>query len=372
MQTITLAALAVLTLFSAPAAWSATITVDKLDIRGKTVRGEQLASGQFTMPFIRSDNPTVAAQINDDLFISQLGMLAPKNPGKFVAAGNSIEPAGQEITVSGEGGPVLSVNFLVDGCGAYCETYNQIHNYDTATGRRVNDDDVLTAAGKRELARQMATERLLRFKKQLAEIAAAAKTTKQKSTLADLNDRKQLNRECADREQQALTDEAALGTALRYYTQQHAQKALVLTSGRCSNHAMRALDDVGDVSITVPYDKLRPHLTSYGKALLLGEGSAQATSIYGQLLRGRLNGTIPITMKLINESGDTIDGFYLYDKIGKSITLAGKRDGNVLTLTEKFGEEGTPGATFKLAVSGTQVTGQWIGKQQFAAELRVP
>jgi hypothetical protein len=376
MQMNTRAALGALMLFSAAGASSATIKVDMLDIRGKSVRGEPSAAVLFKMPFVRSDNATVAAQINDDLFIDQLGMLAPKNPGKSIAAWNTIEHNIEEITVAGESGPVLSVNFQIEGCGAYCETYHEIRNYDTSTGRRVNDDDILTPAGKRDLARRMTTERLSRFKKQLAEIAAITKAANRrplsKEVLGDLNERRELNLECAGREQGTLADQAALATALSYYTQEHANQALVLTSGRCSNHAMRALDDVGDVSITVPYARLRPHLTAYGKSLLLGEGAAKASSIYGQLLRGRLNGNIAITMKLRNESGDAIDGFYLYDKVGKPIQLAGKREGNELTLTEKLVEDKTAGAALKLVVTGSQVTGQWTGKKQFPIQLTVP
>ncbi len=372
-------AFGVLLALSSAGACPAPIKIDMLEVRGKTALQKPSTDVRFKMPFVRADNQTVAVQINDDLFIEQLGMLAPKNPGKSIVAAHRIERNIENIAVSGEGGPVLSVNFEIEGCGAYCETFHEIANYDTLTGRRVNNDDLLTASGKRELARQMASERLRQFKKQLAEIAATIKTAKgkgqalTKDVLSDLDERRELNLECAAREQSALADDAGLAAALRYYTQQHAGNALVLSSGRCSNHAMRALDDVGDVSITIPYVKLRPHLTGYGKALLLGDGAGQATGIYGQLLRGHLNGNIAITMKLRNDSGsDAIDGVYIYDKVGKPISLSGKRQGSVLTLTEKLGEEETDGATVKLTVAGGQLTGQWIGKKQFPVQLGVP
>ncbi|MES2756301.1 MAG: hypothetical protein V4693_02915 [Pseudomonadota bacterium] len=368
----TRAALCALMLCHAAAAWSATISVGTVEVRGTTTRGEPLVAGSVTMPFIRSDDAALAARINDALFLGELGMLARRNPGQFVTAGAGIEPMSQGFTVDGEGGPVLSINFQIEGCGAYCETYHSVHNFDTASGRRVNDVDLVTAPGMRELARQMMMTRLSAYTIQLADLAARLKAEKQRDVRADLEERIALNGECADMEREKLADESGLAQAFSYYTQQHAGQALVLTSGRCSNHAMRALDDVGDVTMPVPYAKLRPWLTGYGKALLLGEGTARASGMYRQLLRGHINGIIPITMQLANERGNSVNGVYLYDKVGKPIKLVGKREGNELTLMERLGEEETAGATIKLVVTGSQLKGQWIGKKQLAIQLNVP
>lgn len=379
MKIQTRATLVFMTVLSAASASSAAIKVDMLEVRGKSARGQPATEVRFKMPFVRADNAALAAQMNDDLFIGRLGMLAPKNPGTSITAAKRPEANIEGVAVSGEGGPVLSVNFEIESCGAYCENFHEIFSYDIATGRRVNNDDIFTPTGQRELARQMASERLRQFNKQLADIAATIKAAKvqrkalTKDVLSDLDERRELNLECVAREQTALADEAALAAASAYYTQQHAGKAMVLTSGRCSNHAMRALDDVGDVSITIPYAKLRPHLTDYGKTLLLGEGRAQATGIYGQLLRGYLNGNIAITMKLQHDGGsNAIDGMYIYDKVGTPIALSGKRQGSALTLTEKLGDEQTAGATLKLTVKDSQLSGQWLGKKQFSLQLAVP
>lgn len=365
-------ALLALMQFSAAAAWAATVMVDTVEISGKSVRGVVLGAGQVAMPFIRSNNAAVAAQINDALFIAELGMLAPKNPGKVVAAGHEIEPVAQTFTVSGKHGPILSVHFEIEGCGAYCETYHSVHHFDTSNGRRVNDDDIVTDGGKRALVRRMVAQRLSRFTDQSAMLATQLVGARQKEGAADIEERLAFFSECAERERERLADESDVAAAFGYYTQQHENKTLVLTSGRCSNHAMRALDDVGDVSMSFPYAELRPYLTGYGKALLLGEGRAKATSVYRQLLRGHLNGNIAITMQLANERGNSINGVYIYDKVGKQIKLVGKREGNELTLTERLGDEGHAGATMKLLVSDGQLTGQWIGKKQLRMRLAVP
>ncbi len=359
---------------------SAPITVESIDITGKNLRGEPVQAAQVTMPFIRSSKPAVAAQINDALFISQLGMLAPKKPADSLAAAGVVDPVSQTFTVTGEEGRILSVNFEIEGCGAYCETYHAVHSFDTATGRRI-DDAILTDAGKRELARLMAKERLSRFQAQVAIFrnqlqAAKKKKAVSKDELDDIDERIDLNRECADTEAARLKDELGLARAYAYYTQQHANGALVLTSERCSNHARRALDDVGEVAMTFAYAALGPYLTGYGKALLLGEGSARDTGFDRQVLHGHINGNIAITMQLARDPGtDKISGVYFYDKFGKPIELEGTRQGDTLTLTERFAEEvgdGVTGATITLVVAGTQLHGQWIGKQRFPVQLTVP
>lgn len=149
----------------------------------------------------------------------------------------------------------------------------------------------------------------------------------------------------------------------------------MLTHGRCSNHAARALDDVDEVALTLAYAALRPQLTEFGKALLLGEGTAaQPETVDGRVLYGTLGGKTRIAMVLHAESDDSLGGSYFYEKFGKGIALSGQRTRDRIELTERLADtDGAPtvdGAKLRLTVAGAHVTGRWIGaKQQFDVDL---
>jgi hypothetical protein len=89
-------------------------------------------------------------------------------------------------------------------------------------------------------------------------------------------------------------------------------------TGRCSNHAQRALDDVSDVVTTVPRADLPALLTPYGRALLLAQGEAvPPASLLGQVLLGKF-GSAAVTLRLQRQDlPSASSGQYFYDRQGK-------------------------------------------------------
>ena len=61
---------------------------------------------------------------------------------------------------------------------------------------------------------------------------------------------------------------------LSYSLKLNSNKGLVLSVGRCSNHASRALDDVGEIAVTIAATALKTSLTPYGRAVVLQQGDA--------------------------------------------------------------------------------------------------
>lgn len=360
---------------------AADLSVQSVTIKGKTERGEILAEGQVTMPYVQAANKALAAKINDHLYIGQLGVMAPRQSGKdFGADDLVVDTLSENFSISRNDGRILTIVFENEGCGAYCETYRVIYSFDANTGRMLSIEELLAPAGMRELARRMAKESLTRYQQQLASLRKDLKTAQRNTKsaandelLGDLNARIELNSQCAgegsDRPRAPVTD-AELAQRFRYYSHELADKQFNITAGRCSNHAQRALDDVGDIALSLSYDSLRPYLTAYGKALLLGEGTGRAPGgIYGQLLRGYLGGNIPITMRLSKAEDNSVSGTYFYDKYRKPIAVRGRAQGNELELTESAGDGGETKATLRLTASGDHLKGRWIGKKQFDVTL---
>lgn len=137
--------------------------------------------------------------------------------------------------------------------------------------------------------------------------------------------------------------------------------------GRCSNHATRALDDLGDLKLTMSTDMLRTWLSPYGRALLLDQGNAVPATLNGraQIFKGSLQGPLPIVLIFGSEYGSLeVQPFsaaqYYYQRWRKPIDLKVERQGDQFTLTE-------PGGVITAKLVGKRLVGQWRGNGKVLA-----
>ena len=146
-------------------------------------------------------------------------------------------------------------------------------------------------------------------------------------------------------------------------------RALSTTSCRshaeCASHSDRALDDLGPFSHTMNAGQLRPHLSDYGKYVLLGDGDglAPATGKHARYFSGTIDGTIPMTLYMGNalHDGNATDfdsAHYFYDKTRKRINLAFKRTGSRFELAESD-DKNAAGAVLRFELKGDTLVGQW-------------
>lgn len=320
------------------------------------------ADGSVKMPFISSDPVTVGARITALLFVSHMGMAPPTRPGDSFAPQPDQLPEGtasQEFEVTRNDARVLTIAFDIEGCGAYCESYRQLYSFDARNGRLLALEELLTPGSLSAVAEQVGRDRAQRYAAQLQglkrDLAAAQKSHAAVDVIDDLQLRIDLNQECLEREQGRPRDAASL----RFARFSLPSNGLVLHTERCSNHATRALDDVGDVDTSLSAADLTKWLTPYGKALVLGQGDAPPpASVFGQLLRGKV-GSAAVTLQLdLVNSDDSLSGRYFYERYARVIPLQGKRSGNTLTLTE---EADGKKAELTLTVRGDSITGHWQG-----------
>lgn len=366
--------LAALTL-AAPAI--ADTSIRSLKVQGHTADGKEVSDVE--MPFVQLANALIAKKINDRLFLGQLGIMAPKKPGATLDAKDLVIDgmASQHFSVSRQDARVLTIVFENEGCGAYCENYSMVYSFDLKTGRRVGANELITPSGRNELARRMGREGTRRYRDQLASLRTELAQAKRKQGAAgtqdldDLNERIELNTRCLG--EGTHTDRTPGVPALvdlNSLTFELASQALKLTSERCSNHAMRALDDVGNITLAVPYPALRGWLTPYGLALLFGEGAVEPPdAIFDQVLKGRIGDKSAITMLLTKASDNSIGGTYLYDRYRKPIGLTGRMSGNTIELEERVNDSPEPSGRFTLTLTGQRLKGRWTGTKTFDVEL---
>ncbi|MBC7719178.1 MAG: hypothetical protein H7Z77_05240 [Chitinophagaceae bacterium] len=369
--------MAMLLLFLTCTSHAAELHVQTLDFVGKNASGQTLAKGQVKLPYvvaIQAADEKVARNINDRLFIEQFNALAPRPLNAAVGAANGLVidgTASQSFKIMRNDGRVLSITLDAEGCGAYCEGYQSSHSFDAATGQLLTAYQLFSPAGQRAISQRMGLHASQLYKKQLRALAKESKTTTE-----DVEDRIALNESCL---QQALetkrTPLADNAFNLRIELSNH---HLLLERGRCSNHAMRSLDDVGDITLVLPYQDVAQHLSAYGKALLLdatsnplNTSSLPAEPLFGQLLRGNI-GEVAITMLVKKDNNNVIRGHYYYDKYGKSIELQGSQRGQSIELVEtpeNPNGEAKPAADMKLTRSGNQLTGQWISRTKLKTQV---
>lgn len=375
--------LALLFCTCASLAQAAGLTVQTLDIKGKNNRGEAYAKGQMTMPLVKAKqtgdepNAKIAKKINDRLsFIDTQGNES------------------QRFTVSRNDDRILTIAFDNEGCGAYCENYSTWYSFDLQDGSLLTATNLFTPNGMFALTARLRREQINNYQQQLDTLgkerkAAQAKgsgptgkTSKaQQEIISDLDDRITLNKNCLDDQRTKVKETASQQTLARFSNDQISafeitEKTFKLTAGRCSNHAMRALDDVGNVVLSLPYPELAPWLTAYGKTVLLNDGSAPpAERIYGQLLHGTLGGQTAITMLIEKQEENSIRGSYFYDRFRTPIELSGTLTGQTLELIELT--EPKPGqskkdTTLRLTQTASELRGQWASKaanKQFDVRL---
>lgn len=256
---------------------AAPLTVESLHYQDPATNGDAAATGQITMPFVRGGGDGVAAAINEQLFQGQFNVPAPVlSGGHFTLIEGADIPGrvSQAFTVSRNDDRILSIAFDNEGCGAYCESYTVYYSFDVKTGKKLDPEAVFTADGLRNLRLQLHRSLRAEYLKQLAALRQQLKEAhrnRQAADASDLQERIELNSGCVGEGQHTdrtpRVTEAVRGFGYDKY--EFGAMVFRLTRGRCSNHAMRALDDVGDYTLELPYAALSAYLTDYGRRLLL-------------------------------------------------------------------------------------------------------
>ena len=362
--------------------------VQNAPIRYQAADGAGKSFG-VAFPSLRLADPLVSARVNALLHHLVLRTLPPD---AVPAAGapplalpareqtamlNSLEVSGVALL---NGGRVLRVSVTREGCGAYCASSTETLAFDARTGRLLALPELLTPAGMASLARQAAQAHQATLKYTLAQLdkgLRAAKPGSQEASRAQ--EQIQMYEEC-------LQQRFGSGGSLAGLYQDEPgfflvrEGGLSFEQGQCSVHQNQALDELGALVYAPGADALRPHLSAYGRALVLGEGGAEGAqppaplNPYAQLFKGKIDGRLPVTLFLgasrtvmPGQMKPFSDAVYYYDKYRQPIALTVERQGAAgFTLTEAAPEAAQPGqpapARLVFRIEGRTLKGQWHGE----------
>lgn len=310
-------------------------------------------------PWVRTDDAKVADRINQFLFIDTFEALPPARASdglRGIDAQNWQRVQALSYAVLRNDARVLSLRIEGEGCGAYCENFSTGHAFDAATGRHLSPGDLFTAEGLADIARKVQANNAARLRKEIA-----ALNGKSRSKDEDREDKAALYTDCLESRQ-----DPAYRQIERMGRMEIDAKGVLFTQGRCSNHAMRALDDLDVFSTRFTPAQLEPWLTAYGRALLGGEGTAPgavtasvAPSPFDQVLHGTIDARLPVTLRLEPLRGDgSVAATYFYDRYRQPIPVFGKYHDGVLLLEE------SSDIRLRLVPEGAGLRGEWISGQK--------
>ncbi|MBO6186168.1 MAG: hypothetical protein J6O88_16035 [Chryseobacterium sp.] len=313
----------------------------------------QPKSEDFTFPKVSyAEKPLVENKINTFLQVNQLEYIPGSggNPSSLVSTGKT--SYSNYVYFYGWGKletpkNILSIAMSGEASGAYPEDFDIWKNFDLRTGNLINAKDLFQPNSIKTV------EGLIQknIKKEVNDFLAALKSEKDPSE--EVLDQIAIYEDC-------FTNFTLDG--IEYY---FAKDKIRFIAGRCSNHAMRALDELGSHVVEFPYQDLEKYWSSYAKNLLSDSEKVDKTSFNNKLYKGKIDGKYPITILIDQAYEDgSFSAKYWYDKNKKLIDWDGKIKGNHISIIENdyYSEETNQWifrALVEVDLQGNKISGTW-------------
>jgi hypothetical protein len=253
---------------------------------------------------------------------------------------------------------VLSLRFAFEGCGAYCENYDLYFSFNSESGEVITVRDIFTEEGYNSAKWKIAEERksllqkeINRAKEQIGPTAdsTGARQQRNEEISTTLADQITLYEDCLERR-----DSGDVDTDSFYLS----DSSVWFIGERCSNHAMRAIDDLDQFEDELKLVWLESRLNRYGK-YLFGLGSKKNGNIERfKIYSGTIAGKYPIWF-FVNTTGPETLFAYCYQKYGVIIELRNNGDSQPMALTE-ISPEGDEIGKINISKSGGGYSGKYI------------
>lgn len=245
---------------------------------------------------------------------------------------------------------IFSLKIEGEASGAYSENFTEYRNFDIRTGNVINIKDLFIPEAV-DSVNFMVNEIITR------EISTYLSKLRSSGSSEDMNEQIKMYEECLE-----FTDGATLEYAKFYF----GKDKLIVVKERCSNHAMRALDDLGEFEVGLPFAKLSRYWSPYAKNLLSETAkTVRQNSVQNRLYKGIIDQKYPVTVLIKNVYDDgSFSAVYWYDKAKKLIEWSGRMKNTHISMVENdyHSEElkkWIPRAIIKANINEDKITGTW-------------
>lgn len=243
---------------------------------------------------------------------------------------------------------ILSFEMEGEASGAYPEGFTNYRNFDLRTGNFINLEDLFQPDSYSKI------EKIIndKIKKRVKDYIIELKSTP--------------TRDQDTEEQIAMYQDCFTENTLAYLKFYFQKKQLTIVAGRCSNHALRALDDLGSHEIIFKYKELEKYFSPYAKNLLSDSDVAISQGgIQNKLYKGTIDGKYPIMlfMKKIYDDG-SFSCVYWYEKNKKLIEWHGTfKNAHISATEDDYHDENLkewiPRAKIEADLKENRITGTW-------------
>lgn len=275
---------------------------------------------RYRLPWVtQNDNPASAKRINDFIFSRFAQQLPGADPQATL---NRIGQQGIEQTASldfelvNNKNNILTINIIAEGCGAYCETYSNYTSFDLTTGANIDLDDIISPPAVTQLNQQVKSD----IRHQITAFIEAQNNLPLEQKVKDEGEVVDYQQFYADCWAMTMDDVSFVNKFFLDNGQ------LVFNNERCSNHASRALDDLGEFTSKIPVSELTGQFTPFGQNLIIDRAKTSVSppaKLSGRTLYGTLGSKTPIVLS-VSCSHNYIHGAYFYAQYGAPIELNGK------------------------------------------------
>ncbi|KIA85968.1 hypothetical protein [Kaistella jeonii] len=314
----------------------------------------QPQSEDFIFPLISySQKAVVQQKINTFLQVDELEFVpnSGKNPYQLAStATNSYQNYLYFYSWKRLGTPrnILSLEMEGEASGAYPEGFTNYRNFDLRTGNFINLEDLFQPNSYFKIEKIINDKIKKRVKDYIIELKAAPTRDQDKD------------------DQIAMYQDCFTENTLPYLKFYFGRNQFTIVAGRCSNHALRALDDLGSHEIVFKYKELEKYFSPFAKNLLSdSEKVISPGSIQNKLYKGKIDGKYPI-MLLVKQIYDdnSFTCVYWYVKNKKLIEWHGTFKNNHISATEddyhdENLKEWIPRAKIEAHLKGTKIVGTW-------------
>lgn len=255
---------------------------------------------------------------------------------------------------------ILSIMLNGEATGAYPENFTNWRNFDIRTGNLINAKDLFLPESKKIIESKIQKVIIKRINDHIAPIKSSKNPSEDDLDVLSIYDN-------------CYTEYTLDGLDYNFE-----KDKIVFVAGRCSNHAMRALDDLGSHVVEFSHKELEKHLSSFGKNLLSGSNTVGKTSFDNKIFKGSIDKKYPITMLVhgINEDG-SFSADYWYNKEKKIINWRGEISNDHLSIIEDdYHDENLkrwiPKANIEADIKGNKILGTWQNfktKKYYTLEL---
>ncbi|NIF04043.1 hypothetical protein F3J23_01205 [Chryseobacterium sp. Tr-659] len=316
-------------------------------------------SENFVFPMVTyTGNPTVANKINTFLQVNELEFVpnSGENPFKLAfTATNSYSNYVYFYNWEKLETPknILTIGVHGEASGAYPEEFADWKNFDLRTGNFINAEDLFQPSSVKTVEGIIQKK----IKKRISDFLIKLKA--EKNPTEETEDQIAMYEDCFT--EHTLED-------IRYF---FGKDKLTFVAGRCSNHAMRALDELDSHEIEISYKDLEKYWSPYAKALLSGSDKIIRTSFRNKLYKGKIDGKYPVTVFITrlykaesDKDSSSFNALYWYDKNKKLIQWDGRIKGNHISITEndhydEAAGKWIPRAFVEADMSGNKISGTW-------------